>query len=50
MTNQNAELTMRVKALEIDVADLQRRLTGMTGATEILIEQVRELRQRAGLQ
>lgn len=44
------ELAERVKALEADVAELQRRLTGVTGVAEILIEQVRELRRRAGLQ
>lgn len=48
-TNSNAELSMRVKALEADVAELQRKLTGVTGALELLIEQHADLRRRARL-
>jgi hypothetical protein len=41
----NAELAMRVKALEADVAELQRKIVGLTGAVEILID--RDRRGRA---
>jgi hypothetical protein len=48
-TDEHAELSMRVKALEADVAELQRKLTGVTGAVELLIGQVEDLRKRANL-
>lgn len=37
-TNANADLAMRVKALEAGVAELQRKIVGLTGAVEILID------------
>jgi uncharacterized protein YceH (UPF0502 family) len=42
--NANADLAMRVKALEADVAELQRRISGLTGVIEMLIDRVDRLR------
>lgn len=42
-----AELEMRLKAAEADIEALQRKLTGATGALELLIERVEALRKRA---
>lgn len=41
------EIETRVKALETDLAELQRKLTGVTGALELLIKEVDELRRSA---
>lgn len=41
------EIETRVKALEADVAELQRKLTGVTGALELLIKEVDDLRRSA---
>jgi hypothetical protein len=43
-TNAGAELAMRVKALEADVAALQRKISGLTGVVEMLIDRVDRLR------
>lgn len=43
-TNANAELAMRVKALEADLAALQWKIVGLTGAVEILIDDLKALR------
>lgn len=43
-TNANAELAMRIKALEVDVAELQRKISGLTGVIEMLIDRVDRLR------
>jgi NADH/NAD ratio-sensing transcriptional regulator Rex len=45
-TNDRAELAMRVKALEADVAQLQRREREAQRVAETLIEDMKALRER----
>lgn len=42
--NASAELAMRIKALEADVAELQRKIGGLIGVVEMLIDRVDRLR------
>lgn len=46
MTNANAELAMRVKALEVDVAALQRKLAEVIEVAERTAEDLRTLDAR----